>query len=280
MKKMIYYLKTTIVPFLAAYTIMLFVSFLLQIIYQLIISVYIGRLQGLKVLMDSERLTGQINNLMSQDILYLISVTAAIICGVIFYFWYKRENRGFQKGTSGVLLQPKTLIRFLLLGICCQLFFSGIMNLLQPLLPRLFESYGKTMEGLLGSNLLLVLAYTIIVAPVTEELIFRGVILHRARKVLPFVGANLLQALFFGVYHQNIIQGIYATAMGFLLGMVYRKYNTIIASILLHMIINASVFIVILFPLNTASYIIMLMLGVIGSTLALILLKLRIPWQE
>lgn len=259
---------------------MLFVSFLLQIIYQLIISVYIGRLQGLKVLMDSERLTGQINNLMSQDILYLISVTAAIICGVIFYFWYKRENRGFQKGTSGVLLQPKTLIRFLLLGICCQLFFSGIMNLLQPLLPRLFESYGKTMEGLLGSNLLLVLAYTIIVAPVTEELIFRGVILHRARKVLPFVGANLLQALFFGVYHQNIIQGIYATAMGFLLGMVYRKYNTIIASILLHMIINASVFIVILFPLNTASYIIMLMLGVIGSTLALILLKLRIPWQE
>lgn len=280
MKKIIHYLKLTVIPFLAAFSIMLFVSFLFQIIYQLIISVFIGRAQGIQALFDSEKLTGQINNLMSKDILYLISVTAAIICGVIFYFWYKHEVHGLRKGTPAVLLQPKTIFCFLLLGICCQLFFSGIMNLLQPLLPRLFESYGETMEGLLGSNLLLVLVYTTLIAPVTEELIFRGVILHRAGKVLPFIGANLLQALFFGVYHQNIIQGIYATAMGFLLGLVYRKYNTIISSILLHIIINASVFLVILFPLNILSYSIMLALGTVGSVSAFLLLKLWVTKQE
>ena len=232
------------------------------------------------MLLDSEKLTGQINDLMSQDILYLISVTAAIICGVIFYFWYKHEVLGLQKATPSVLLKPKTLLPFLLLGVCCQLFFSGIMNLLQPLLPDLFESYGETMEGLLGSNLLLVLAYTIVIAPVTEELIFRGVILHRAGKVLPFLGANLLQALFFGVYHQNIIQGIYAAAMGFLLGLIYRRYNTIISSIFLHAIINSSIFVVILFPLKTISYLIMFALGAIGSAIALMLLKLWEPKRK
>jgi len=274
LKRILNYLKSSVVPFLAAYAIMLAVSFAFQILYQLIISVYIGRSQGVKVLLDGEKLAGQINEMMSPNVLYLISVAAAVICGVIFYFWYRHETRGLQKGALSSVFHSKTILQFLLLGISCQLFFSGIMNLLQPLLPKLFDSYGDMMEGLLGSNLLLVLLYTILIAPVSEELIFRGVILHRAGKVLPFIGANLLQALFFGIYHGNIIQGIYATAMGFLLGLIYRKYNTIIASIFLHMIINASIFVVMLFPLNTISYVAMFALGVVGSAIALLLLKL------
>jgi membrane protease YdiL (CAAX protease family) len=211
---------------------------------------------------------------MSQNILYFISVASVLICGIIFCFWYHVEVRGEQKVDWRSVFQRRNLSYYILLGVGCQFFFSGAMNIIQPMFPKVFEEYGETMEGLLGSNLLLVLLYTLVIAPVSEELIFRGVTLYRSKKVLPFIGANLLQSLFFGIYHQNIIQGIYAAVMGFVLGLVYRKYRTIYAPILLHMLINASVFLVMLFPTSILSYIIMTVLGLSLSIYAFISLKL------
>jgi membrane protease YdiL (CAAX protease family) len=238
------------------------------------ISIYLGLTQGKSVLTDVAGLSGEINKLMSQNILYFISVASVLICGIVFCFWYHVEVRGEQKVDWRVVFHRRNLLYYLLLGVGCQFFFSGGMNIIQPMFPKVFEEYGETMEGLLGSNLLLVLLYTLVIAPVSEELIFRGVTLYRSKKVLPFIGANLLQSLFFGIYHQNIVQGIYAGVMGFVLGLVYRKCRTIYAPILLHMLINASVFLVMLFPTSFLSYIIMMVLGLTLSIYAFVSLKL------
>ena len=56
--------------------------------------------------------------------------------------------------------------------------------------------------------------YTIILAPVGEELVFRGLTYRFARKALPFWGANILQAALFGVMHLNLFQGLYAFFLG------------------------------------------------------------------
>lgn len=95
--------------------------------------------------------------------------------------------------------------------------------------------------------------------------------------MLPFLGANILQALFFGIYHGNIIQGIYATIIGFLLGLLYRRFNSIYASILLHMMINTSIVLVMLFPGSTTSYVVMTVIGAGAS--AWIFVRLRL-WKE
>jgi membrane protease YdiL (CAAX protease family) len=274
LKKLLTYLKASVMPFLAAFTIIFVVANLFHIIYQVMISIYLGLTQGKAVLTDVARLSEEINKLMSQNILYFISVASVLICGIIFCFWYHVEVRGEQKVDWRSVFHRKNLSYYILLGVGCQFFFSGAMNIIQPMFPKVFEEYGETMEGLLGSNLLLVLLYTLVIAPVSEELIFRGVTLYRSKKVLPFIGANLLQSLFFGIYHQNIIQGIYAAVMGFVLGLVYRKYQTIYAPILLHILINASVFLVMLFPTSILSYIIMTVLGLSLSIYAFISLKL------
>ncbi len=274
LKKVLIYLKTSVMPFLAAFTIIYVAAYLFQIIYQVMISVYIGITQGREILTDGNRLYRETVNMMSQDMLYFISVASVLICGIVFCFWYHYEVRGEQKVDRRTVFHRKNLLYFLLLGIGCQFFFSGAMNVIQPLFPKVFEEYGETMEGLLGSNFLLMVLYTIVIAPIAEELIFRGVTLYRAGKVLPFFGANLLQAMFFGIYHRNIIQGIYATVMGFVLGLVYRRYHTIYAAILLHMLINASIFLVMLFPASSVSYMIMIVLGLAGSIYALFSLQL------
>lgn len=261
-------------PFLAAFTIIIVVANLFHIIYQVMIAAYLGFTQGKVILKDANRLSAEIVNLMSQDILYFISVASVLICGIVFFFWYHAEVRGEQKVDRRTVFSRGNLLHFLLLGIGCQFFFSGIMNIIQPMFPKVFEEYGATMEGLLGSNLLLVLIYTLVIAPISEELIFRGVTLYRSKKVLPFIGANLLQAIFFGIYHRNLVQGIYAFVMGYVLGLVCRRYRTIYAPILLHMLINASIFLVMLFPASFISYIIMMGIGLGGSIYAFLVLKL------
>lgn len=260
-------------PFLAAFTIIIVVANLFQIIYQVMIAVYIGLTQGTAALKDVGRLSVEIMDMMSQDMIYIISVASVLICGIVFFFWYHAEVRGEQKVKWRTLFVRNNLICFLILGIGSQFFFSGAMNIIQPLFPRVFEEYGETMEGLLGSNFLLVLIYTLVIAPISEELIFRGVTLYRSKKVLPFYGANLLQAMFFGIYHRNLVQGIYAFVMGYVLGLIYRRYRTIYAPILLHMLINASVFLVMIFPASTISYIIMMGLGLGGSIYAYLVMK-------
>jgi hypothetical protein len=77
-----------------------------------------------------------------------------------------------------------------------------------------------------------------VLAPIGEELMFRGVTMRQARKAVPFWAANLLQAFLFGVFHLNWIQGIYAFALGLVLGVVCEKGGSIYYSLLFHILFN------------------------------------------
>lgn len=78
---------------------------------------------------------------------------------------------------------------------------------------------------------------TVLLAPVCEELIFRRLLLDR----LLFLGdwsALLLSALFFGLFHTNLYQFLYAFGVGLVLGYVRIMTGRVSWCILLHMFIN------------------------------------------
>jgi membrane protease YdiL (CAAX protease family) len=217
---------------------------------------------------------------MSQNVVYLISVLAVIVCGIVFYFWYRIEIRGEIRGNIRTIIDGKNILLFILLGIGCQFLLSGIMSLIQPIFHQLFDSYSDQMERLTSGSGIIVLILLIFAAPIAEELVFRGVILHKTSREIPFLGANILQAMLFGIYHWNIIQGIYAAMIGLLLGWVYHKYKTILAPILLHMLINASSLLTILVEDTVIGYVLMTLLGVVFVTGALIKMKPFVPTQN
>ena len=82
---------------------------------------------------------------------------------------------------------------------------------------------------------------TFVIAPIGEELFFRGVIMGYAKRYMPPAFAILFQGVLFGLYHGNIVQGIYACILGCLLGFVAYKADTLLASMILHFSINLSV---------------------------------------
>ena len=59
-----------------------------------------------------------------------------------------------------------------------------------------------------------------ILAPLGEEIVFRGVVYGQLRKVLKVPYAVVLSGLAFGLFHGNLVQAVYATVIGCLLALV------------------------------------------------------------
>jgi len=80
----------------------------------------------------------------------------------------------------------------------------------------------------------------IIMAPIFEEVMTRGLIMKSLMGGMPVALALIMQALLFGLLHGQIVWVVYAAGTGFLLGLVRLRCGSLFACILLHFSLNAS----------------------------------------
>lgn len=81
-----------------------------------------------------------------------------------------------------------------------------------------------------------------VLAPVVEEMLFRGVILRSFLLQYDRRQAIWGSALLFGVAHLNIYQFVVALGLGFVLGWLYERSRSLIPCIALHASYNTAVF--------------------------------------
>jgi membrane protease YdiL (CAAX protease family) len=93
---------------------------------------------------------------------------------------------------------------------------------------------GKTIFGKV-----ITAVYTCILAPITEELFFRGMLLKTFSKANQRF-AIFASAVFFGLIHGNIQQFILATLLGVFLAHITLKHGSIIPSVIVHAFVNSS----------------------------------------
>lgn len=77
----------------------------------------------------------------------------------------------------------------------------------------------------------------VIFAPIAEELLFRKLLIDRTIKYGQGISI-LTSALFFGLFHGNLNQFVYAFTIGAVFAYVYSKTGKIHYTILMHMLIN------------------------------------------
>lgn len=185
--------------------------------------------------------SGQImDNLMTLQIAAQIAML--IVFGLWYYFAYGKKKRPETAEKPGGI----HVVLIVLMGLIAQFGISSALSLIESVAPKLFEYYNELMELMgLGEMSLPVMIAVSIMAPLSEEVLCRGVILRLAEKVSPkFWVANVIQALAFGILHGNLVQGTYAFLLGLLLGYIYGKYRNIWLCMLLHGAMNLSSFIV------------------------------------
>ena len=189
----------------------------------------------------------------------------------LFFFWYRsilqKDNLYGGNGNSlrdlGIKLFTFKNIFFLaLIALGCQIVIGGGMELILPHFEKIMEDYNELIEEFMYGNAIVVFITTVVLAPFSEELLFRGVIMKKAQKIAPAGVAILIQAILFSLFHMNIVQSLYTFPAGLILGYVAYKFKSIKASIVLHMMFNALSYVMIM-PQNNIIFIVFMVLGCI-----------------
>ena len=79
---------------------------------------------------------------------------------------------------------------------------------------------------------------SVCMAPLMEELAFRGLIQRGLRKNLPAWAAVVLTSLFFGLWHRNTGQFVYAFLFALMVGAIYERTGKLRDTWLCHMLMN------------------------------------------
>ncbi len=84
----------------------------------------------------------------------------------------------------------------------------------------------------------------VILAPIAEELIFRGCLYRFLKGNMPVMGAVLLSSLLFGAIHLHLAGLPVLVAFGAVLCLVYERTGSLKAPILLHAFFNLNTFVI------------------------------------
>lgn len=237
--KKIGYILLSFAAVLAAFGIQILVTFP-AVFIGLITEVTKSMSSGETIPMD-ELLSNLMALVSSQNFNTLVSIAFSATCILIFGLWYSKQFHGTLKAFPKTLFRPGIFFSLLLMVPGLQMFSGILTSISATFFPSAMEFYQKLMEtaGLIGKPTPLLALYAVFLGPIGEELIFRGVVFSSAKKSLPFVAANIFQAVLFGAFHLNLIQGIYAFFVGLFMGYVCHAGKSIYYSVVLHIFFNA-----------------------------------------
>lgn len=261
-----------------------FLPILIAIFCQIVVSYGFSIAYGVYMAMKVEMLgiTGEAEqqayiaeNFSPADVVLVITAIATFITLLVGVLWYRRYKPVSDFKLKEVV-NTKLLLAMACFGLSLQFLISMCLNALYPVLPQeLTNQYSELMEQLIGGNVWLSLLVTVILAPLAEEFLFRGITLKKAQKIMPFMAANVLQAVLFGIYHMNLIQGVYAFVLGMILGFTAEYFHSVWAAVLLHACVNGSAEVLTSLPdAVSETYVGVIAIAVVGVVLLFVAAKL------
>lgn len=197
------------------------------------------------------------------------SGTLKLLCsimGFFVYFFYlmnhyirKRKKHPETETVKDMLeFHPRTISRkpallCILTGICLNLSTSALLAII-PLPESFLKSYSAGTESLLYTdNIALSLVYIVILAPLCEEMMFRGFLLHTLKRAFPEKVVAIVVTVAFALPHIQPIWIIIALASSFFFTILRIRYNNLTYPLLMHIGFNfASVPMLLL--MNTEAY--------------------------
>ncbi len=187
---------------------------------------------------DSVQYTQIFDVLVFEYSLYILGASLLVTMPfmiVMIYFdkrkievWYEWKNFKTSKKKQAIL------VMILAISFCIALnYLIGLSGIQQ-----LFPGYDEIAEGIFIAPIGIQIIVAGILAPIVEELTFRGIIYRRIRHYLNVKWGMILSSLFFGIYHGNVVQFIYAFLMGLIMVYIYEKYRSIMWPIIFHGVAN------------------------------------------
>lgn len=174
-----------------------------------------------------------------QNDLYLILSNAVLWMGAIWAFDYFEcravTGRPLRFNLDPMNIRTYALIFPLMFGMMLIAeFLSGQLPVTGPFFGPMYEVFTELMEQMTQNTVTLVIL-AVIMAPVFEEVVFRGIIQKGLiNKGMKPMTAIWISAVVFGIVHANPWQFVGAVLLGYVLGMVYHRTKSLLMPVLLH----------------------------------------------
>lgn len=170
--------------------------------------------------------------------IFLTGLTGILAMIPALYFYRRDKVRriagGLIPARKKETLSLQGIILLLLTGAGLAQYGNFLMAVLWSFIDS--SAYQYSMDRITeGKSLLMMIFWMGIIAPAAEEVIFRWLVYLRLRDWLKRPVAVVISGLMFGIYHGNIVQGIYAGILGIAFAWILEMSGNIYSSMLLHM---------------------------------------------
>ena len=163
----------------------------------------------------------------------LISSVALVVIIVVEGIFYKNDA---YRPSRVLYKKPVYFFWIVLLGAAASHGLNLVFSLLNT--TGIFQGYQAVENEIYAPGVVWVIIRTLLLAPVAEELVFRGLIFRRMKAFTGFWPAALVSAALFGLYHMNLPQGLFAFLFGLLLARVHHRFDNLLAPVALHFSAN------------------------------------------
>ncbi len=175
---------------------------------------------------------------------FMLDAWMCFILLAIFGLWLKRSYRKDPPPAPDAArvraLYPKLLVLTLGLGGMSILWlnFADSISQYVPFLGHSLSSFEETWSTIGNESYLWVFLSVVLVGPIVEEILFRGVVFHYMEQIRPGWLPILFSGIVFGIWHMEPVQSVYAALLGIGLGMIYAHTHSLKVTILIHVLNN------------------------------------------
>ncbi|WP_312765940.1 type II CAAX endopeptidase family protein [Epilithonimonas sp.] len=201
----------------------------------LVVGLFIGQSLMYAVGLGLSSLFGQ--DISDTGIFNILMYIATMIVPILFFdfFIVRKDGKKLNFDFSTKPFRVYLLIFPMMFGMMLVAdYTTQLIPTTGDLLGEIYKMYSDQFAKLAKEPISL-LIMTVILAPILEEILFRGIIMKGMinNKVKPTT-AIIVSALIFGAVHFNPWQFAGAFLLGLVLGLVYYKTKSLLMSILLH----------------------------------------------
>ncbi len=157
-----------------------------------------------------------------------------VICILVFALMIRGKRAQEEKREQG--RDPAFIVKAVFGSLCMSLAVSNIIHLLG--IDAASAGYQRVQSTFSGKEMAVLIIFLGIIAPVSEELCFRGLMYPALKEIAGMAPAMVISAVCFGLIHGNAAQMLYAGSLGLLLAFFYEKGGSIIAPLSGHIAVN------------------------------------------
>lgn len=171
----------------------------------------------------------------------ILLVSHGVVMACLWFMAHRRERT--LPDFTGLQKRSKTAVYVLAAaaGLAAAFWATIAVNLI-PWPEAWMESYQTESGALSTAKPALDFLVVVLLGPLVEELVFRGVIYDAFCALVPAGAAVVFQGLLFGSIHGTLIWMLYAALMGCLIGYVRKRTDSLRPCILMHMAFNGAAY--------------------------------------